>query len=97
MTFSTIGNILDKNLKAKSGLAQQVQTALICDEFNKIIQHKWPNLTNKAKALYFKNNILTIASLSSVMAQEIKLHEKEILDKLNEKFPDSVLNIRYIV
>ena len=98
MLFSTIENILNKNLKSKSGLVQQVTAALICDEFDKIILEIWGNkMKNKVKALYFKDSTLTIASLSSIMAQEIKLHEKEILAKLNTKFPETVKNFRYLV
>ena len=97
MSFSTIGNVLEKTFKSKSGLAKQVTATLVCEEFDKIINHKWPNLKNKAKALYFKNNVLTIASLSSIMAQEIKLHENEILEKLNEKFSGIVGRIRYLI
>ena len=37
MGFSSIGNILDKNIKQKTGLAKQVTAALVCDEFDKII------------------------------------------------------------
>ena len=98
MSFSTIENILDKSFKSKSGLAKQVTAALVCDEFDKIILEKWGSkIKNKTKALYFKDNTLTIASLSSVMAQEIKLHENEILKELNLKFPNAIHNIRYIV
>lgn len=98
MSFSQIGNILDKTIKQKSGLAKQVTAALVCDEFDKIVGEKWgKKVKHKAKAIYFKDNILTIASLSSVMAQEIKLHEREILDEINKKFSSNVERIRYLV
>ena len=98
MSYSAIGNILEKNFKSKSGLKKQVSAALICDEFNELINKKWGSLAkDKAKALSYQNKTLTIASLSSALAQEIKLHEQEILEKLEKKFPNSIENIRYIV
>ncbi len=98
MSFSTIGNILNKNIQKKSGLTKQIQATLICEKFDKIIQEKWGNkIIDKVKAIYFKNNTLTIASLSSVASQEIKLHEKKILEKINEKFDNSVERIRYLI
>ena len=98
MSYSTIENILKKNFKQKSGLATQITAALICDEFNQIILKKWGDLVkDKAKALSYKDGTLIIASLSSPLAQEIKFYEKEILKKLNQKFPNSIQNIRYIV
>ena len=98
MSFSTISNVLNKNFKQKSGLAKQIQAALVCDEFDKIINKQWKGkVKDKTKALYFKDNILTIASLSSVIAQEIKLHEKDILEKINQKFGGVVERIRYLV
>lgn len=98
MSFSTIGNILNRNLKQKGGLAGQVTAALVCDEFDKLIEQKWGNkMRHKVKALFFKENVLTIASLSSVAAQEIKLHEVEILDELNQQFGNLVERIRYLM
>ena len=97
MSFANLKQILSQRVKQK-GLAQQVTAALVCEEFDKIIEEKWgKKVKNKARALYLKNNTLTIASLSSVMAQEIKLHEKDILNKINKKFNGAVKRIRYLV
>ncbi|MBU4360718.1 DUF721 domain-containing protein [Candidatus Parcubacteria bacterium] len=98
MPFSTIGKILNKNLQKRSGLAKQIHATLICEEFDKIIAKKWgQKIINKVKAMYFKDNTLTIASLSSVAAQEIKLHEQKILEKINLKFENAVKQIRYLI
>lgn len=98
MSFNIISNILNKNLQKRSWLTKQIQATLICEEFDKIIQEKWEHkIINKVKAIYFKNNTLTIASLSSVTAQEIKLHEQEILEKINKKFEKAVERIRYLI
>lgn len=98
MSFTHISAIINKNFKQKNQLSQQVTAALVCDEFDKIIKDRWgKKIKHKAKAMYFKDSVLTIASLSSVMAQEIKLHEKEILEQINNKFNNAVERIRYLV
>ncbi len=50
-----------------------------------------------AQAVYLKQHTLTFACLSSVIAQEIKIHEKDFLDLLNKKFgPKTVEKINYL-
>ena len=97
MSFSSFSNILDKNFKQKSSLSRQVTAALICDDFDNLLKEYWGDASkNKAKAIYFKNNTLTIACLSSAMAQEIKLNEQKILSVLNDKHHNLIDNIRYL-
>jgi hypothetical protein len=98
MSFASISNILNRQLSANSGLAKQIQATLVCEEFGIIVAEKWgEKIKNKTKALYLKDNILTIASLSSVVAQEIKLNEREILEEINKKFEVKIERMRYIV
>ena len=53
--------------------------------------------TEYAQAVYLKERALTFACLSSVIAQEIKIHETELLDLLNKKFgPKTVEKINYL-
>ena len=98
MAFSSISNVLSNTIKNQKGLAGQVTAALVCEEFDKIVRQKWGEIgAARVKALYLKDNVLTIASLSSVMAQEIKLNEREILSALNDKFKGAVGRIRYVI
>jgi len=93
-----IKNILDRNIR-EAGIKQPVTAAIICDEFNKLaIEIIGEKIRDKAKALYLKNRTLTVAVLSSVIGQELKLHEKEILEKLNKKLGENVVDrIRFFV
>jgi len=96
MSFSSLANILNSQVRQK-GLAPQIVATLVCEEFDKIIKEKWSGkMQNRVKALYLKNKILTIASLSSVFAQEIRLHEAEIIKKINDQFPSAVERLRYL-
>ncbi|MDD5289609.1 MAG: DciA family protein [Patescibacteria group bacterium] len=98
MSFSAISSILNNTVKQQKGLSAQVTAALACEEFDKIVRQKWGEKgANKVKALYLKDGVLTIASLSSVMAQEIKLNEREILAELKTKFGGAVERIRYVI
>jgi len=91
MSFINISEVISKKF-GKSGLAKSVTAALICDEFNKIVLEIWGGkMENMAQAMYLKDNVLTIACLSSVVTQEIKMKEGELLEKLNDKFGNGVV------
>jgi predicted nucleic acid-binding Zn ribbon protein len=98
MSFSTISSVLKNTIKQQKGLSSQVMAALVCEEFDKIVKEKWGEKgSTKVKALYLKDKILAVASLSSIMAQEIKMREKKILEILNTKFSGAVERIRYVM
>ncbi|HPA25456.1 MAG TPA: DUF721 domain-containing protein [bacterium] len=98
MSFSDISHILNKQMFQQKGLGQQIQASLICEEFDKIIFAKWgEKITRHVRALYFKDKILTIASLSSVASQEIHFAEIEIIEKINQNFGSKLIQkIRYL-
>jgi predicted nucleic acid-binding Zn ribbon protein len=86
-----IGNLLSKRIK-QSGFSQQVKTSLIINEFNKVIKEVFgAEISKKIKPLYIKNGVLTAACLSSVMAQEINFKKAEIIETINKKFKENVL------
>lgn len=86
MTFTEIGKILDKKY-GRSQMAQKVTASLVCEEFDKVVLELWgKKMKNMAQAMYLKNKILTVAVLSPVVAQELKIREKQLVDKLNSKF-----------
>ena len=98
MSFIKLDKLLDKTIK-KSGISEKVQAALLLDEFDGIVKEIFGHkITNKVKPLYVKNKILTIACLSSIVAQEIKFKEERIVDELNKKATShSIDRLRYIV
>lgn len=96
MPFQPIGKILTQLIK-KKGLNRQIEAVLVIDKFHEIIKDIWgEDISEQAKALHLKDKKLTIACLSSVAAQEIRLHESEILEKLNKEFGDGMVEkLRY--
>lgn len=96
MPFESIGNILNKSIKKKS-FSRGVKAALVIEKFHKVIKNIWgKNILEQVKALYLKDKKLTIACVSSVAAQEIRLRESEILEELNKEFGQgAVEKLRY--
>lgn len=91
MAFTPISKLISKKF-GWSPLAKNVTAALVCDEFNQLILNKWgEKIKDTARAMYLKDRILTVACLSPVVAQEIKMRESELLDKLNDKFGSGVV------
>jgi len=90
-------NLLSRSL-ARSPLGRQVRIAMILEGFAKIVEELYGEAGKKRiKPLYLKDKTLTVATLSSVLAQELKLKESVILGKINAKFGQGVVeNIRYI-
>jgi hypothetical protein len=94
----SIKNLLDDSIR-KAGISDQVEASIVCEEFNKIaLEILGEQVKGKLKALYVKNQTLTIAVMSSSIGQEIKLHEAAILEKLNQKTgPNKVERLRFLV
>ena len=88
-------------LKQKQDLSplwRGVNASLIVAEANRLLLEFFGEASRQhAQAMYFKNATLTFACLSSVMAQEIKLHAKELMAKINQKFgANTVIKIKYL-
>jgi hypothetical protein len=50
-----------------------------------------------ARAVYIRNRALTVACLSSVSAQEIRLYESKIVGEINKRMGDIVVDkIKYL-
>lgn len=92
-----LGEILKKQMKQNSA-GRRITASLIVEVANKILEETFGVASKRfAQAVYFKDKILAITCLSSVMAQEIKLNEKRILKELNDKLGVfTVEKIRYL-
>lgn len=98
MSFATISSLISAKYQSNS-FAPKVQAALVCEEFDKIVKRKWGGkMEHLVKAAYLKDGELFVACLSSVVAQEIKLYEKELLQKMSNKAgPSLVKNLRFLI
>jgi hypothetical protein len=95
--MKSLGEIL-KDKGRKSPFMQGVLSAGAIDMVNIFIEEMWGENGKKlAKAMYIKNGILVIACLSSIMAQELRMREADLINKVNSKCGGSMIKkIRYL-
>ena len=94
--FTDIKGLL-KNSIRKAGIVRQVEANRVVDFINKFIETDYPRFSGKIRALYIMNKSLTISSSSSIISQEFKFLEKEIIEKINGNFRSEVVSrVRYM-
>ncbi len=92
-----LGDLLNYSVN-KAGIGQQVSAAQICTAFDRLIIDAYPKIKDQAQAKFVKNGTLTVAVLSPIIGQEIKLHERDILENLQKKFgKKAVSRLRFLV
>ncbi|MCK4891172.1 MAG: DUF721 domain-containing protein [Candidatus Pacebacteria bacterium] len=70
----------------KAGIKREMEAFQICKFWKKIIENIFTKeIAQKSQAIKYKNGTLTIAVLSSVLAQEFKFKENIIKEKINKK------------
>jgi predicted nucleic acid-binding Zn ribbon protein len=70
----------------KAGIDKQVKAAQVCQFWQETIKGIFgQKIAEKSQAIKFKNGALTVAVLSSVLAQEFKFKEDEIKGEINKK------------
>ncbi len=90
--------LLNKRLR-QTGLSKNINTSLVIEEFEVLIEQALgEKVYARIKPLYIKNKILTVACLSSVMAQELNIRKRQLIAQINKKFGSLVLkDIRFIL
>jgi len=98
MSLTPLNNLLGDSLK-RAGIHNQVSSAMVLEQFEKIIREFFGHEGAKhVKPLYIKDKILNVACLSSVFAQELKFREREIMERLNKENKTAVVErMRYLV
>lgn len=87
------------NKDRRSALMRGVANSMAVEEANKLLISIFGEpAKNNCQAMSVKNKILSVACLSSVLEEKIKLREKEIINSLNKKLGDMVIEkIRFLV
>ncbi|HRY63486.1 MAG TPA: DciA family protein [Patescibacteria group bacterium] len=86
MSFAAIGDLLKARI-GKGHFSEKVTAALVCEEFDKIMLEVFGEIIQtNAKTMYLKDKVLTVACLSPVVAQEIRIKENQLLEKINSRF-----------
>ena len=95
--FISFRDIASKVVRNK-GLAPRLSQAQMLARAQGIFQELWGEAAAKSiKIARFENGVLFCEALSSVLAQELKMRQVFIVNKLQAAFPDIVLNKIVIV
>ena len=87
-----------KRKSNRSPLIRGINAAMTVEKVNLILAGLFgEKIIDTARAVYLKNHVITIACLSSVAAQEMRLHEAEIIEQINKKTEaGTVQKIRFL-
>lgn len=98
MAFTPLGDALQKKVIKSGPLARQVEASMVVLYAEEVLQEIFgAENAIHAKPLFLKNRTLTVTCSSSSMAQEIRLKQQLIVDKINDKLgKKEVDRIRYL-
>lgn len=92
MTFTSLKKLVDDSVQ-RAGIKDDVDASLLLAAAQKIFADLFGADTAAAmKPLYVKRGVLTVSCVSSVAAQELKLREREILDRLAKAGGKGIVN-----
>ena len=98
MSWNTFKDVASEQLH-KKGMTDQMQESLVLVEANALLaeffgqEHK-----DKVRAIYWKDNVLTVAVLIDGLAKKLDNNKQEFIDKLNNKFTNILVSeIRFLV
>lgn len=99
MSFTPIGKTLHEAVFAKSPLKRQVEASQVLEYASEVLVEIFgKEQAYHAKPLFLKHRTLTITCSSSAMAQEIRLNQNNIINKINDKLgKKEVDSIRYLI
>lgn len=88
---------LKHRMGTTSPLRNQIESAQIIQKAEEALLEIFGEEMKQVKVLFVKNGTLTITCHSSVVAQEIRLNQAKIIQKINSFFARPVLErIRYL-
>ena len=86
------------NAVARANIGQQVEAAHVVAAAEQAIHELFPHETATVRALSVKNKVLTISCVSAALAQEIKMREKVITERVNRECGAVLMErIRYLL
>jgi len=92
MSFISLKYLINDTIK-RAKINEQVEATLAFKYYNRAVKEEiGEKALSRTRAKYLKNGILSIAVLSSALSSEIKLHEAEIISRINKEFKRKVIN-----
>ncbi len=98
MAFHGLKNLLPQSIQ-RAGITHQIGANLVLHSYQEVATDiLGEQVSSQTKAIYVKNNILTVACLSSLIMQELQYREQEIIGKINKENPRAgIKKINYSV
>jgi predicted nucleic acid-binding Zn ribbon protein len=98
MAFTPLGDALQNKLIHNDPLKNQIESAEVVEIVKSVMVELFgEDLAKDANPLFLKNRTITISCASSVIAQEIRLNQADIVQKINDKLgKNEVDRIRYL-
>jgi hypothetical protein len=95
--MDSLGSIFG-NKDKRSALMRGVAESMALEEANKLLISIFGETAkNNCQPVFIKNKILSLACLSSVLEEQIKARETEIVSNLNKKLGDQIIEkVRFL-
>ncbi len=85
-------NLLNDSIR-RAKIAPEVEATLAMEQFTRLADRIWGSAADgNMRAVYIKNQCMTVAVLSNIYAQEIKLRERDIVREINEKMGKTIVS-----
>jgi hypothetical protein len=96
--MKSLGSILKGKTSSRPEIINGINSSRIVYLANIAIKEILDISNEEAKAVYVKNNSLTIECGSTVISQEVKINERFILEKIFKIMPNTQsLKVKYII
>jgi hypothetical protein len=90
--MKSIGQIIQNKSTIESGLKQKIFASQVVEIGSAVIKSFLNNeLTDSAEVLYFKNGTLTIGCIHVTVAQELQLHNPQIIAELQKRLKTTLI------
>lgn len=98
MVFIPLGNALKQKMDHNNPLKKQLESTQLVEIATKVLgEILSKELSSSAKPLFLKNRTLTVSCGNSAVAQEIRLYQTQIVEKINQELgKNEVDRIRYL-
>jgi len=98
MTISKLGDALKNKFGGQTGLAQGIEASSIVETAQKALGEIFPpEVANLMRALFIKNRTLTVSCNGSAVAQELRLKQNEVVEKINSTLGRNEIDrVRYL-
>ena len=98
MPFQSLGIILEKKV-SRPDWHRGLNYNVILQKTNEVLSQALnPAIEKYAQAVYFRNGYLTIACLTDIVAQEIKMRKNDLIEAINHELgQNEIRQIKFMV